>query len=138
MDDIESMYREQILDHYKNPRNFGKIMDATVHHHEKNPLCGDDLDVYFFIDEDKNIADVKIYGRGCAISQASASMLTEKVKGKSIDEIKNLKKDDILEMLGIPISAARLKCALLSMDTFRNAILIFEKYIKEPGVKGER
>ena len=138
MDDIEAMYREQILDHYKNPRNFGKIMDATVHHHEKNPLCGDELDVYFFIDEDKNIADVKIYGRGCAISQASASMLTEKVKGKSIDEIKKLKKDDILEMLGIPISAARLKCALLSMDTFRNAILIFEKYIKEPGVKGER
>ena len=138
MDDKEAMYREQILDHYKNPRNFGKIMDATVHHHEKNPLCGDELDVYFFIDEDKNIADVKIYGRGCAISQASASMLTEKVKGKSIDEIKKLKKDDILEMLGIPISAARLKCALLSMDTFRNAILIFEKYIKEPGVKGER
>ncbi len=138
MEEIDQMYQENILDHYKNPRNFGKIMDATVHHREKNPLCGDELDAYFFIDDDRNIADVKIYGRGCAISQASASMLTEKVKGKSIDEIKKLKKDDILEMLGIPISAARLKCALLSMDTFKNAILIFEKYIKEPGVKGER
>ena len=138
MEDIDAMYQEQILDHYKNPRNFGKIMDATVHHHEKNPLCGDELDVYFFIDDGKNIADVKIYGHGCAISQASASMLTEKVKGKKIEIIKKLKKDEILEMLGIPISAARLKCALLSMDTFKNAIVIFEKYIKEPGVKGER
>lgn len=129
------MYQEQILDHYKNPRNFGKIMNATIHHHEKNPLCGDELDVYFLIDDGRNIADVKIYGRGCAISQASASMLTEKVKGKSIDEIKKLKKDDILEMLGIPISAARLKCALLSFDTFKNAILIFEKYVKNHNLK---
>ncbi|MEK6892109.1 MAG: Fe-S cluster assembly sulfur transfer protein SufU [Nanoarchaeota archaeon] len=135
MDDIEMMYQEQILDHYKNPRNFGKIMNATIHHHEKNPLCGDELDVYFLIDDGRNIADVKIYGRGCAISQASASMLTEKVKGKSIDEIKKLKKDDILEMLGIPISAARLKCALLSFDTFKNAILIFEKYVKNHNLK---
>ena len=138
MEEIDQIYQENILDHYKNPRNFGKIMNATVHHHEKNPLCGDILDVYILIDDDKNIADVKIYGKGCAISQASASMLTDKVKGKNIDIIKNLKKDDILEMLGIPISAARLKCALLSMDTFKNAIVIFEKYVKEPGIKGER
>lgn len=127
---IEQMYQEQILDHYKNPRNFGKIGDATVHHHEFNPLCGDELDAYLIIDKNKQIADVKIQAHGCAISTASASMLTEKVKGKSIDEIKKLKKEDILEMLGIPISAARLKCALLSMDTFKNAITIFEKYIK--------
>src|SRR3989338_3251945 len=138
MEEIDQIYQENILDHYKNPRNFGKIMNATVHHHEKNPLCGDELDVYFLIDNDRNVADVKIYGHGCAISQSSASMLTEKVKGKSIDEIKNLKKDDVLEMLGIPISAARLKCALLSMDTFRNAVVIFEKYVKEPEIKGER
>lgn len=138
MEEIDQIYQENILDHYKNPRNFGKIMNATVHHHEKNPLCGDELDVYFLIDDDRNIADVKIYGNGCAISQASASMLTDKVKGKNIDVIKNLKKEEILEMLGIPISAARLKCALLSMDTFKNAIVIFEKYIRETGVKGER
>jgi len=132
------MYQEQILDHYKNPRNFGKIMNATVHHHEYNPLCGDEIEVYFLIDSDRNIADVKIYGKGCAISQASASMLTEKVKGKNIAMIKKLTKEDILEMLGIPISAVRLKCALLSMDTFKNAIVIFEKYVKETSVKGER
>src|SRR3989344_1847496 len=136
--EIDQMYQEQILDHYKNPRNRGIIGNATVHHHEKNPLCGDELDVYLLIDDDKNIADVKIQARGCAISTASASMMTDKVKGKNIEEIKKMKKDDVLEMLGIPISAARLKCAILSLDTFKNAIVIFEKYIKEPGVKGER
>ena len=132
------MYQEQILDHYKNPRNFGKIMNATVHHHEKNPLCGDELDVYLIIDDDKKVADVKIQSHGCAISTASASMMTDKIKGKNISEIMKMTKEDILEMLGIPISAARLKCAILSLDTFKNTILIFEKYVKEPGAKGEK
>src|SRR3989338_11709506 len=95
MEEIDQMYQENILDHYKNPRNFGKIMNAAVHHHEKNPLCGDVLDVYFLIDDDKNIADVKIYGNGCAISLASASMLTEKVKGKNIDIKKPKKRRNI-------------------------------------------
>ena len=131
MEAIEQMYQEQILDHYKNPRNFGKIMNASIHHHERNPLCGDELEVYLVIDKNKIIVDVKIYGKGCAISQASASMLTEKIKGKNIEEIKKLAKEDILEMLGISISAVRLKCALLSLDTFKNAIIIFEKYIKD-------
>ena len=137
MNEIESMYQEQILDHYKHPRNSGRIENASVHHHEYNPLCGDKLDVYFLI-ENNHIADVKIQGQGCAISQASASMLTEKVKGKPVDVIRKLTKEDILEMLGIPLSPVRLKCALLSLDTFKNAVIIFEKYIKEPGIKGER
>ena len=138
MEEIDQIYQENILDHYKNPRNVGIIGNATVRHHEKNPLCGDELDVYLMIDDDKNVADVKIQARGCAISTASASMMTDRIKGRNISEITKLKKDNILEMLGIPISAARLKCALLSMDTFKNAIVIFEKYIKEPGIKGER
>jgi len=136
MDSIEMMYQEQILDHYKNPRNFGKIMNATVHHHEYNPLCGDEIEMFLVI-RDKKVADVKINGHGCAISQASASMLSEKVKGKSLEELKKLTKEDILEMLGIPLSPVRLKCALLSLDTFKNAVVIFEKYVKEIGVKGE-
>ena len=131
MDAIDSMYQENILDHYKNPRNFGNIKNATVHHHEKNPLCGDEIDIYLIIDEKtKKIADVKFYGHGCAISQASASMLSEKIKGKPIAEIEKLTKEDILEMLGIPISPVRLKCALLSLDTLKNSVLIFEKYVK--------
>src|SRR3989338_8626428 len=107
--DIDQMYQEQILDHYKNPRNSGKMENASVHHHEHNPLCGDRLEVYFLIEKGK-ITGVKIQGHGCAISQASASMLTEKVKGKSMDFIKKLAKEDILEMLGIPLSPVRLKC----------------------------
>ena len=131
MDTAEMMYQEQILDHFKSPRNFGKIENASVHHHEYNPLCGDELDFYLIIDKSKKIVDVKFSGHGCAISQASASMLTEQVKGKSIEEVEKLKKENILEMLGIPISPVRLKCALLSLDTLKNSIIIFEKYVEK-------
>lgn len=131
MDTAEMMYQENILDHYKSPRNFGKIENATVHHHEYNPLCGDELDMFLVIDENKKIVDVKINPHGCAISVASASMLTEEIKGKTIEELKKLSKENILEMLGIPISPVRLKCALLSLDTLKNSILIFEKYLNK-------
>lgn len=127
------MYQENILDHYKSPRNFGKIENATVHHHEYNPLCGDEIDMFLVIDENKRIVDVKVYPRGCAISVASASMLSEQIKGKDIDELKAITKEGILEMLGIPISPVRLKCALLSLDTLKNSILIFEKYVRKNG-----
>ena len=130
------IYQENILDHYKNPRNFGKINNASVHHHEYNPLCGDEIDLYLVIDNSKKIVDIKFYGKGCAISQASASMLTEQIKGKRIEEIEKLTKENILEMLGIPISPVRLKCALLSLDTLKNSVLIFEKYIHNNKIKG--
>ncbi len=129
MDRIESIYQENILDHYKNPKNFGRIGNATVHHHEYNPLCGDEIDLFLVIDEDKKVADVKFYGKGCAISLASASMLTEEIKGKKLDELKSFTKEKILELLGISLSPVRLKCALLSLDTLKNSIHIFEKYI---------
>lgn len=128
---IELMYQENILDHYKNPRNFGKMENASVHHHEYNPLCGDEIDLYLVIDENRKVVNVKVYSRGCAISQASASMLTEEIKGKSLEELKKLTKENILNMLGIPISPVRLKCALLSLDTLKNGILIYEKYINK-------
>ncbi|MBI2101174.1 SUF system NifU family Fe-S cluster assembly protein [Candidatus Woesearchaeota archaeon] len=127
---MEAMYQENILDHYKNPRNAGKIDKASVHHHEYNPLCGDEIEMFLVI-KDKKVADVKFHGRGCAISQASASMLTEEIKGKSIEDLKKLTKENILELLGISLSPVRLKCALLSLDTLKNSILIFEKYIKK-------
>jgi len=128
MDSIESMYQENILDHYKNPRNSGKIENASVHHHEYNPLCGDEIELFLVI-KDKKIADVKFHGKGCAISQASASLLTEEIKGKNIEYLKKMTKENILELLGISLSPVRLKCALLSLDTLKNSILIFEKYI---------
>jgi len=130
MDTTDQIYQENILDHYKSPRNHGKIENPSVHHHEYNPLCGDEIEMFLIIDKDKKSADVKFQGHGCAISQASASMLTEDVKGKSIDELKKLTKETILNMLGIPISPVRLKCALLPLDTLKNGIFIFEKYMK--------
>ena len=133
MEMIELMYQENILDHYKTPRNFGKMENATVHHHEKNPLCGDELDMFLLIDKNKKIADVRVYPRGCAISVASTSMLSDEIKGKSIDELGKMTKENILEMLGIPISPVRLKCALLSLDTLKNSILIFERYVRKDG-----
>ena len=131
MDTIETMYQENILDHYKSPRNFGNLENASVHHHEKNPLCGDELDMFLVIDKDKKIADVKVNPHGCAISVASASMLSEEIKEKNIDELKATTKENILVMLGIPLSPVRLKCALLSLDTLKNSILIFEKYVSK-------
>lgn len=121
--DTNQIYQEQILDHCKNPRNKGKMTNASIHHHELNPLCGDELHVYFMIDKDI-VKDVRIDGHGCAISQASASMLGEKVKGMKLEDVKFISKEEVLEMLGIPISAARLKCALLSIVTFKNAIAL--------------
>ena len=129
------MYQENILDHYKSPRNFGKIENASVHHHEHNPLCGDELDMFLIIDKNKIITDVKIQAHGCAISTASASMLTEEIKGKSLEELKKLTKENILNLLGIPLSPVRLKCALLSLDTLKNSIVIYEKYVRKSVTK---
>ena len=122
------MYQENILEHYKAPHNHGRIENASVHHHEYNPLCGDEIDLYIVI-ENNIIKDVKFYGRGCAISQSSASMLTDRINGKKLGEIKKITKEEILEMIGIPLSAVRLKCALLSLDTLKNSIKIYEGYV---------
>ena len=125
----EGLYRENILEHYKHPQNKGRIAHADIHHHESNPLCGDEI----FIDvklNSKKALDIKFDGRGCAISQAAASMLTEAVKGKTLEEIQNLKKEDMLDLLSIPIGPVRMKCALLAWDTLQSGIRIFERYKK--------
>ncbi len=138
MDSIEQMYQENILDHYKHPHNFGKMSNASVHHQEYNPLCGDHIEMFVHI-EDGKIRNIRFSGKGCAISQASASMLTDAVKGKPIAEIETLSKEKILEMLGITLSPVRLKCALLPLDTLKNSILIFKKYVnkKETATNGK-
>jgi nitrogen fixation protein NifU and related proteins len=114
----DQFYREYILDHYKNPRNFGRIERADVSHEENNPLCGDVVGMDFKL-RDGYIEDVKFHGRGCAISQASASLLTERLKGISLEEARNIGKEDVLDELGIDISPARLKCALLPLKVLK-------------------
>ena len=114
----EQFYREYILDHYKNPRNFGRIEAPDITHEEYNPLCGDMVGMDFRL-RDGVIEDVMFHGRGCAISQASASLMTERLKGMTLDEARHLSKDDVLEELGIDISPARLKCALLSLKVLK-------------------
>jgi nitrogen fixation NifU-like protein len=114
----DQFYREYILDHYKNPRNFGRIEAPDITHEEYNPLCGDMVGMDFRV-RDGVIEDVMFHGRGCAISQASASLMTERLKGMTLDEAQGLSKEDVLEELGIDISPARLKCALLSLKVLK-------------------
>lgn len=114
----EQFYREFILDHFRNPRNYGRLEGADISHEEHNPLCGDVVGMDFKV-EDDTIADVRFHGRGCAISQASASLLTERLKGLRLEEAREISRDDVLEELGIQISPARLKCALLPLKVLK-------------------
>jgi nitrogen fixation protein NifU and related proteins len=119
------MYREHILDHYRNPRNQGTLDPSDATFEDTNPLCGDRVRMDLRFDGDV-VSDIAFSGRGCAISQAAASMLTEMVKGQSIGEVRALTKDDLLEEIGIPISPARLKCALLPLKVLKASAYGFE------------
>jgi len=116
---MDDLYREVILDHYKNPRHHGTLDPHDFSYEDENPLCGDKLRIDVRLDENKRVKEVGFTGRGCAISQASASMLTETIMGKTLDEVKQIGKDDILEMLGIELGPVRLKCALLSLKVLK-------------------
>lgn len=118
---MNDFYQEEILDHAKYPRNSGQLPDPTVTREEVNPLCGDKLRFDLLI-EDGTITDIRFSGRGCAISQAAASMLTERVKGATVAEAQTIGKDEMLEMLGIPIGYSRLKCALLGLKALKVSV----------------
>jgi nitrogen fixation protein NifU and related proteins len=118
---MDDFYREFILDHYKNPHNFGELADATHRYHDTNPLCGDEITMYLKIGAGDRVDDVAFEGKGCAISVASASILTDEVRGKTLDELKALDRDHVLENLGITLTPARLKCALLSLKALKGS-----------------
>jgi nitrogen fixation protein NifU and related proteins len=118
------IYRDIILDYYRNPRNFGDLPDADVRVKDSNPLCGDIIEMQLRINEGK-IQDVRFKGRGCAISQASASMLTETIKGKTLEEVKAMNKTDVLNLLGIDPGPTRIKCALLSLKVIKLGVYGF-------------
>jgi nitrogen fixation NifU-like protein len=126
---MDELYRDFILDHYRNPRNAGTLPDPDATFEDNNPLCGDKIRMDLRV-EDGKVTDVKFAGRGCAISMASASLLTEQIKGMSIAEIAKLGKDDVLANVGINISAARLKCALLGIKVLKQALAL--KYEPSP------
>jgi nitrogen fixation NifU-like protein len=121
---MSEYYYELILDHWRYPRNKGKMDNPDAYAFDSNPLCGDEIEYAIKFDEEKKkIVDIKFNGRGCALSQASASILSELVKGKTIEEIKNMTKEDLLRELGNPnLGPTRIKCALLSLKTLKLAI----------------
>lgn len=118
---MDDLYRDYILEHYRRPHNFGVLENANARYEGANPLCGDRITMMLGI-RDGMVAEVAFTGRGCAISQASASLLTDEVKGKPVDEVSKLTSADLLDLLGIEISPARLKCALLSLDTLEHVL----------------
>ena len=123
MGEFDQLYREVILDHYKNPRGHGAIPDADAQAEGQNPLCGDEVSIYVsFGDDGDTIDDVKFEGRGCAISQAATSMLIEMVQGRSATEVAALPKEELLEEIGIPLTPVRLKCAILGLGVLKVAL----------------
>jgi nitrogen fixation protein NifU and related proteins len=119
---MDDFYRDYILDHYRNPRNFGRLADPDAQAEDLNPLCGDQIRMELKV-EDGVVSDLRFSGKGCAISQASASMLTEVVKGMKLSDVAKLNKDAVLENVGIGISPTRLKCALLGLRVLKSAAI---------------
>jgi nitrogen fixation protein NifU and related proteins len=120
---MDDMYREVILEHYKYPHNAGTLEQPDITHEEHNPLCGDRIRIDLQV-ESGIITDVRFQGRGCAISQASASLLTDELKGKSVEDVRAITKEDLLDLIGIPLdkNPVRIKCALLSLKTLKAGV----------------
>ena len=133
MSEWDELYRENILDHYKHPRNHGTIENPDITYEDANPLCGDVIRMDFKL-KNGAIDQVRFSGHGCSISQASASMLCERIEGQPLDEVKKLSREDVLEMLGIELGPVRLKCALLALKTLTAGVYGIEQW---PGEEEE-
>jgi nitrogen fixation NifU-like protein len=119
---MDALYREYILDHYKSPRNFGELDQRDAEFFDRNPLCGDELGVHIKLEGDR-IADLRFHGHGCAISQASASIISDELKGKTVKEVAELDRHFVVDEIGLELSPTRLKCGLLSLKVVQGALL---------------
>ncbi len=122
---MEEIYKENLLDHYKNPKNYGKMMNPHIHKEDSNPLCGDVIEIFIRV-KDGKAESVSFDGKGCVISQATASMLTDELKGKPLSEIQGMEREDILDLIGLNLTPSRIKCAMLPLITIKKGIIEYE------------
>ncbi len=120
------MYRDNIIDHYQNPRNYGRMENPDIRLRELNPVCGDEIEIFVKLNSAR-IKEIKFWGKGCAISQAAASILTDEIKGKALREIKEITNERMIELLAIPVSPVRMKCAILALKTLEKGIYNHER-----------
>jgi nitrogen fixation NifU-like protein len=120
---VDELYRDQILEHYKRPHNFGRLEEFDLDHEDTNPFCGDEQHVYIKLDDEGKVSEISFEGQGCAISTAATSLLTDELVGLSREELLRIPKQEVLDLLGIDISATRMKCAMLGIKVVKSAAL---------------
>lgn len=134
---MDELYRDQILEHYKRPHNFGRLEEFDLEHEDTNPFCGDEQHVYIKLDESGRVSEVSFEGQGCAISTAATSLLTDELRGRTREELLRIPKEEVLELLGIEISATRMKCAMLGVKVVKSAALGAPADWEDEGSQGD-